>query len=93
VIRNDADAGSSSTVIPTSSFNARDDKGHQASVATHETAVIGFRTSRLVSNTPVLIKGIAVHTSATDYRPIQQLKLRRFNGTRFELFGGVLSDD
>jgi branched-chain amino acid transport system substrate-binding protein len=45
------------------------------------------------ATTPVLIKGIEINTSATDYRPIQQLKLQRFNGTRFEQFGSVLSDD
>src|SRR5262249_6473915 len=45
------------------------------------------------ATTPVLIKRIEINTSATDYRPIQQMKLRRFNGTRFELFGGVLNDD
>lgn len=45
------------------------------------------------ATTPVLLKGIEINTSATDYRPIRQLKLRRFNGTRFELFGSVLSDD
>jgi branched-chain amino acid transport system substrate-binding protein len=45
------------------------------------------------ATTPVLSNGIEINTSATDYRPIQQLQLRRFNGTRFERFGGVLSDD
>jgi branched-chain amino acid transport system substrate-binding protein len=45
------------------------------------------------ATTPLLIKGIEINTSATDYRPIQQMKLRRFNGTRFELFGSVQSDD
>ena len=43
--------------------------------------------------TPVLIGGIEINTSATDYRPIQQMKLRWLNGTGFERFGGVLRDD
>jgi branched-chain amino acid transport system substrate-binding protein len=40
---------------------------------------------------PVLIEGIEVHTSATDFRPIQQMQLRRFNGTNFETFGEVMA--
>ena len=40
---------------------------------------------------PVLIQGIEMSTSATDFRPIQQMQLRRFNGTNFEPFGEVLA--
>ncbi|HEX8113172.1 MAG TPA: ABC transporter substrate-binding protein [Kofleriaceae bacterium] len=40
---------------------------------------------------PVLIDGIEVNTSATDFRPIQQMQLRRFNGTNFETFGEVMA--
>jgi branched-chain amino acid transport system substrate-binding protein len=40
---------------------------------------------------PVLIDGIEVNTSATDFRPIQQMQLRRFNGTNFEPFGEVMA--
>jgi branched-chain amino acid transport system substrate-binding protein len=40
---------------------------------------------------PVLIDGIDVNTSATDFRPIQQMQLRRFNGTNFETFGEVMA--
>jgi branched-chain amino acid transport system substrate-binding protein len=38
---------------------------------------------------PVLIDTIEVNTSPTDFRPIQQMQLRRFNGTNFETFGEV----
>jgi branched-chain amino acid transport system substrate-binding protein len=40
---------------------------------------------------PVLIQGIEMSTSATDFRPLQQMQLRRFNGTNFEPFGEVLA--
>jgi branched-chain amino acid transport system substrate-binding protein len=40
---------------------------------------------------PVLIDGIEINTSATDFRPIQQMQLRRFNGTNFEPFGEVMA--
>jgi branched-chain amino acid transport system substrate-binding protein len=40
---------------------------------------------------PVLIEGIDLTTSATDFRPIQQMQLRRFNGTNFETFGEVMA--
>ncbi|HEX3764583.1 MAG TPA: ABC transporter substrate-binding protein [Kofleriaceae bacterium] len=40
---------------------------------------------------PVLIEGIEVNTTATDFRPIQQMQLRRFNGTNFEQFGEVMA--
>jgi branched-chain amino acid transport system substrate-binding protein len=40
---------------------------------------------------PVLIEGIDISTGATDFRPIQQMQLRRFNGTNFEPFGEVMA--
>jgi branched-chain amino acid transport system substrate-binding protein len=40
---------------------------------------------------PVLIDGIEINTSPTDFRPIQQMQLRRFNGTNFETFGEVMA--
>ena len=40
---------------------------------------------------PVLIDTIEVNTSPTDFRPIQQMQLRRFNGTNFETFGEVMA--
>ena len=40
---------------------------------------------------PVLIDGIEMNTSATDFRPIQQMQRRRFNGTNFETFGEVMA--
>jgi branched-chain amino acid transport system substrate-binding protein len=38
----------------------------------------------------VYLPGISIKTSATDYSPIDQLQLVRFNGQRFEPFGPVI---
>ena len=42
---------------------------------------------------PMLLPGIKVDTSPTDYYPVQQLQLMRFNGKRWERFGDVLQDE
>ena len=42
---------------------------------------------------PMLLPGIKVSTSSTDYYPVQQLQLMRFNGKRWERFGDVLQDE
>ena len=39
----------------------------------------------------MLLKGINMNTSPTDYEPMEEMALQRFNGERFELFGGLLS--
>jgi ABC-type branched-subunit amino acid transport system substrate-binding protein len=43
--------------------------------------------------TEVLLPGIMVNTSPTDFAPISQLQLMRFKGERWELFGDVVSAD
>jgi branched-chain amino acid transport system substrate-binding protein len=40
---------------------------------------------------PLLLPGIKVNTSPTNYSPIRQMQLQRFNGESWELFGGVLT--
>ena len=40
---------------------------------------------------PLLLPGIKVNTSSTNYSPIRQMQLSRFNGESWELFGGVLT--
>ena len=40
---------------------------------------------------PLLLPGIKVNTSPTNYSPIRQMQLARFNGESWELFGEVLS--
>ena len=40
---------------------------------------------------PLLLPGITVSTSPTDYYPIQSVQLERFEGETWELFGEVIS--
>ena len=40
---------------------------------------------------PVLLPGITVNTSPTNFHPIRQVQLQRWTGKTFELFGPVLS--
>jgi ABC-type branched-subunit amino acid transport system substrate-binding protein len=46
----------------------------------------GFRTE-------VMLPGIKIDTSATDFAPISSLQLMRFKGERWNLFGDVISAD
>ena len=39
----------------------------------------------------MLLKGIMMNTSPTDYQPMEEMALQRFNGERFEVFGELLS--
>ena len=39
---------------------------------------------------PMLLPGIRINTSPTDYFPIEQMQLQRFDGTRWVRFGKVL---
>jgi branched-chain amino acid transport system substrate-binding protein len=43
--------------------------------------------------TEVLLPGIMINTSPTDFAPIAQLQLMRFKGDRWQLFGDVISGD
>jgi branched-chain amino acid transport system substrate-binding protein len=43
--------------------------------------------------TEVLLPGVMINTSATDFAPISQLQLMRFKGEKWELFGDVVSGD
>jgi branched-chain amino acid transport system substrate-binding protein len=42
---------------------------------------------------PLLLPGIKVNTSATDFYPIQSVKLAQLKGEVFELFGEILSNE
>ena len=42
---------------------------------------------------PMLLPGITINTSPTDYYPIQAVRLQRFKGETWELFGEVLSNE
>jgi branched-chain amino acid transport system substrate-binding protein len=43
--------------------------------------------------TEVLLPGITINTSPTDFAPIDQLQLMKFKGEKWELFGDVVSGD
>jgi ABC-type branched-subunit amino acid transport system substrate-binding protein len=43
--------------------------------------------------TEVLLPGIKISTSASDFAPISQLQLMKFKGEKWELFGDVISAD
>jgi branched-chain amino acid transport system substrate-binding protein len=40
---------------------------------------------------PLLLPGISINTSPTDYRPVKAMRPMRFNGRYWELFGNVIS--
>ncbi len=42
---------------------------------------------------PLLLPGIKINTSPTDFYPIQSVQLARVKGESFELFGSVLSNE
>jgi branched-chain amino acid transport system substrate-binding protein len=42
-------------------------------------------------NLPMLLPGITINTSATDFYPIEQMQMQKFNGQRWELFGPIIS--
>jgi ABC-type branched-subunit amino acid transport system substrate-binding protein len=42
---------------------------------------------------PMIIEGVKVNTSPTDFYPIQSVKLARFKGETWDLFGEILSNE
>jgi branched-chain amino acid transport system substrate-binding protein len=40
---------------------------------------------------PLLLPGIRINTSLTDYRPVKQMRPMRFNGRNWELFGDLIT--
>jgi len=40
---------------------------------------------------PMLLPGIRISTSSTDFSPIKQMQMRRFDGEHWELFGPVIT--
>ena len=38
-----------------------------------------------------LLPGIAINTSPTDFAPIKQMQMEKFNGEKWDLFGPVFS--
>jgi branched-chain amino acid transport system substrate-binding protein len=42
---------------------------------------------------PMLLPGIKINTSPTDFAPTKQIQMARFDGERWTLFGPVLSGE
>ena len=42
---------------------------------------------------PMLLPGITINTSPTDFYPIEAMQLSIFNGNSWELFGEIISAD
>jgi branched-chain amino acid transport system substrate-binding protein len=40
-----------------------------------------------------LLPGVKINTSATDFAPIEQLKMQRFKGEKWDLFGDIISGE
>ena len=40
---------------------------------------------------PMLLPGVTLSTSATDFAPIKRMQLERFDGATWQLFGEVIS--
>jgi branched-chain amino acid transport system substrate-binding protein len=40
---------------------------------------------------PMLLPSITINTSPTDFAPIKQVQMARFNGERWALFGPILT--
>ena len=41
---------------------------------------------------PLLLPGIRINTGPTDFRPVKQMQLQRFDGVRWVLFGDVIGE-
>jgi branched-chain amino acid transport system substrate-binding protein len=41
----------------------------------------------------MLLPGITINTSPTDFYPVKQMQMQRFTGERWELIGPVMSGD
>ena len=42
---------------------------------------------------PLLLPGIKINTSPTDFYPIQAVQMSRFKGEKWELFGSILANE
>ena len=40
---------------------------------------------------PMLLPGIKINTSPTDFAPVKQVQMGRFDGTQWRLFGGLIT--
>ena len=70
---------------PGRTFTGKLDRTASAIDATSKT----LRVQVLIPNRdlPMLLPGIKVNTSPTDFAPVEQEQLARFNGEKWELYG------
>jgi len=40
---------------------------------------------------PMLLPGITINTTPTDFAPVKQIQMARFDGERWQLFGPLIS--
>jgi branched-chain amino acid transport system substrate-binding protein len=40
-----------------------------------------------------LLPGVKINTSPTDFAPLKQLRMMRFKGEKWDLFGDIITDD
>jgi len=40
---------------------------------------------------PMLLPGITINTTPTDFAPIKQIQMARFDGERWQLFGPLIT--
>ncbi len=66
--------------------DARDNLSHENVVKKQAASLKDFAPD-------TLLPGITISTSATDYAPIAQLRMMRFKGDKWELFGEVIYAD
>jgi branched-chain amino acid transport system substrate-binding protein len=51
------------------------------------------QASHLGMELPLLLPGIRLNTTPADLRPIKQMRLVRFDGSRYVLFSDVLASE
>jgi ABC-type branched-subunit amino acid transport system substrate-binding protein len=54
--------------------------------------VMGKAASLRDLRLPMVLPGLTFNTSKTDYRPVKQMRLQRFNGATWDLLEGVISE-
>ena len=67
--------------------------GYGSATINDTTASCAEATNLRDVEVPMLLPGIKINTSPTDYYPVQQLQLARFDGKRWVRFGDLVYDE
>ena len=62
-----------------------------ASVSNHHQISTGVDGRGAFFVLPMLLPGITISTSPTDFAPVKQMQLEKFDGNTWKLFGNVIS--